>query len=141
MKQNKIFLAVLWMGFVVSAQDLDFLMTSSAEQVRQYDMVPLLPPKNFAKNDAVLPHVSGIPHSLSLSSIASQAQMVEMEKRIRDLEINVTKVTVILENMQKVNEKHSDKFDVYMKFFEAIITAIAGIVTALIGVYIKGRKK
>jgi hypothetical protein len=39
--------------------------------------------------------------------------------------------------MQKVNEKHTDKFDTVMHFLEALITAMAGIAVALIGVYFK----
>jgi hypothetical protein len=104
-------------------------------------MVSLTPPeKLFARMDtgAVtvpthLPHVE--------FTMTGQMQMSILDKRIRDLEINVTKVSVILDNMQKVNEKHGNKFDTVMGFLEVMITAMAGIATALIGVYFKGRKK
>jgi hypothetical protein len=144
----KILLMILSVTLAVSSQDFDALMKSSAEQVRHYDMVPLVPPEElFVKNDSIvkIPKLVGTPKlsplHLNQSFVATQAQMTELEKRTRELEINVTKVMVILENMQKVNEKHTDKFDTYMKFFEVIITALAGIITALIGVYFKGRKR
>ena len=124
-----------------STQNLDSLITSSTRQVQHYKMMPLIPPEElFAKKDTVsVAHILS-PLHISQPSMAEQLRISELDKRVRDLELNVTKVSVILDNMQKVNEKHSDKFDTIMRFLEAIITAIAGVITALIGVYFKKRK-
>jgi len=131
---------ILSLAFVISAQNnLDSLITSGARQVRHLKMMPLIPPNElFNRRDTsriILRPLN--PPALNLVHMES---MTDLEKRTRDLEISVAKVTVILENMQKVNEKHTDKFDTIMHFLEVIITAMAGIATALIGVYIKGRK-
>jgi hypothetical protein len=138
----KILLIILSFSFVISAQNLDTLMSSGAQQVRQLKMMPLIPltppEKLFAVRDTV-PTVSN--PNLHGLNIIHQNQHTELDKRIRDVEINITKVSVILENMQKVNQKHTDKFDSVMQFLGVIITAMAGIATALIGVYVQGRKK
>lgn len=131
---------ILFTVFAVSAQsNLDSLITSGAQQVRHLKMMPLIPPDELFGRDTtrVILHPLN-PSALNLVHTESTA---DLEKRVRDLEISVTKISVILENMQKVNEKHTDKFDTIMHFLEVIITAVAGIATALIGVYIKGRKK
>jgi hypothetical protein len=142
MKRNKFFTFILLIAFMVSAQNLDSLISSSAQQVRQYKMVPMVSlEKSFSKIDTGTISAPAMPHSLPVVSSQAQIRMIEIEKRLRETEINLTKVTVVLENMQRVSEKHSDKFSIYMRFFEVIITAIAGIITALIGVYVKGRKK
>jgi uncharacterized membrane protein len=65
----------------------------------------------------------------------------DMDNRLRNLEINMAKVTTILDNMQQLNEKHTDKFDNITGILEAIITAISVIVAAFVGVYFQNRKK
>jgi hypothetical protein len=120
-------------------------MSSGAQQVRQLKMMPLIPltppDKLFSNRDTTPPTLPVSNSNLHTLSLIHQNQYSELDKRIRDLEINITKVSIILENMQKVNQKHTDKFDSIMHFLEVIITAIAGIATALIGVYVKSRKK
>jgi hypothetical protein len=155
----KYLLLILSAVFVVSAQSLDSLMTSGAQQVRELKMMPsLISPDelfNQENTSGIVLHPLKVPaknliHTGSSVELEKRVRdieiditksSVELEKRVRDLEINITKVSVILENMQKVNEKHTDKFDTIMHFLEVIITAMAGIATALVGVYIKGRKK
>ena len=133
----RILLIILSFSFVISAQNLDTLMSSGAQQVRQLKMMPLIP---MTPPDRLFAHRETTTVLRPLNLI-HQDRYYEIDKRVRDVEINITKVSVILENMQKVNQKHTDKFDSVMHFLEVIITAIAGIVTALIGVYVKSRKK
>ena len=137
----RILLMILSFTFIVSAQNLDTLMSSGAQQVRHLKMIPLIPltpPEKLFSDEKT---VTAAPVLHPLNFIHQDQSYVELEKRVRDLELNITKVSVILENMQKVNQKHSDNFDSVMHFIEVIITAIAGIVTALIGVYVKSRRK
>jgi len=128
---------ILILAFLVPAQNLDSIMNMGVQQVQHYKMMPLIPPEElFAKSV-----LDTVPILRPLPTFRVNETSIELDKRVRDLEINVTKISVILENMQKINEKHTDKFDSVMRFFEVIITAIAGIITALIGVYFKGRRK
>jgi hypothetical protein len=138
---KKIALIILTTALALSAQNLDSLMNSGAQQVRHLKMMPLIPltppDRLFTTRDTVSTPTVPSPVLRPLNIIREDRYSAELDKRVRDLEINITKVTIILENMQKVNEKHTDKFDTVMHFLEALITAMAGIAVALIGVYFK----
>jgi len=132
----RILLIITIFVFIIPAQNLDSLMNSGIQQMQQLKMAPVSR-KLFYPRDTLRMG----PRPLTSTIVSNSKSIADLEKRTRDLEISTAKISVILENMQKVNENHTGKFEVVMHFLEVIITTLAGIATVLIGVYIKSRKK
>lgn len=136
----KALISIILLTFSLTAgqdlQNLDSLMKSSTDQLKHNRMrVSVIPAerRGWARDSM------GPPRSLMMVR-NMEAQNAELEKRVRELEINTAKISVILENMQKVNENHTDRFEGIMKFIEFIITAIGAIITTIIGYLVKRKK-
>jgi hypothetical protein len=59
------------------------------------------------------------------------------EAKIESLEINVAKLSVICENLQKQSDTHADNQDLFLKLIEALGSGLIAIVIALISKKLK----
>jgi len=125
---------------MLSAQNLDSIINSSNRQLRHYRIQPLMSPDKLFKNQNI-PNNDRFSHRFSAPSINEYTEIKEIEKEVQQLKSDVIKVTIILENMQKVNDKHGDRFDSIIKLIEIIITAIAGMITTMFGMYFNNKAK
>lgn len=55
------------------------------------------------------------------------------EAEIRDLQISTAKMSVILDNLQKQSDSHTDNLNLIVKIFEILIGSATTILVALIG--------
>ena len=60
---------------------------------------------------------------------------VRNEERINQLEISVAKMSVILDNMQKQSDSHTNNIDVLIKIFEILIGSLTTIAASVIGIW------
>jgi len=58
---------------------------------------------------------------------------IDNEARLRQVEISMAKMSVILENLQKQSDSHSDNLNLFVKILEILIGSLTSISVALIG--------
>jgi len=58
---------------------------------------------------------------------------VDNDARLRQVEISMAKMSVILENLQKQSDSHSDNLNLFVKILEILLGSLTSIAVALIG--------
>jgi hypothetical protein len=106
-----------------NARSLQGFIVGKGVLVARY--APTLTPPEKLFNTGLRP-LSIIPASPTLPAINNT------EAEIRDLQISTAKMSVILENLQKQSDSHTDNINIIVKIFEILVGSITTIAVAVI---------
>jgi hypothetical protein len=138
------FLLLILIICLSSAQDLDKMMTKSSGQLEQQDIPVLMSPDSLF-NTKPVPTV--IKHVYNPKFVKNTEQFNEintnikdLDKRLDSLEINLFKVTFMLNNQLKLNDKQSENMS-FSKIIDIIVGSIITIMAAYLGLKSKIKSK
>jgi hypothetical protein len=66
---------------------------------------------------------------------------IDLLNRVTNTEVDLAKVTVILESLQKQSEAHTNSSDFNLKLIDLLLGTVATIIVSLIGMWFQNRKK
>jgi hypothetical protein len=104
-------------------------------QTKYVPVIPLVPLKEKSIQEE-----KSVSVPLSQNNVNNDLT-IDLLNRVTNTEVELAKVTVILESLQKQSESHTNSSDFNLKLIELLLGFVGTIIVSLIGMWFQDRKK